>query len=111
MADRRKPQLKLEANDSTLRAARVATPTANQRDAKLAWSRLVSGSIALHFEFFLAKSGGKTALDRLYRSVVAWFTPAAFKPRASRVIAGFGRLGESYVAVRASLREPRLGGC
>jgi len=105
---------RLDASDRVVRAARVANVaglSGNQRDAKLAYSRLVSASATLRFEFLRGKSGRKAFLiaftDRCQPGLLA----AAFKPRDGRVIAGFGRLGESYVAARPPLGERRLGDC
>lgn len=109
-----KPFSRLGADDSAPRRARqhrgcrIAQPrTANitRRDRGLVRSRLVSDSIAPRSEFFHGKSGGKSALDRLYRSMPVGFTRAAFKPRGGLACAALGRLGESYVAARRSQGE------
>lgn len=90
----------LAAIESTPREARVATLSGNQRDAKLAQTRLVSGSVTLRFVFFADKSPKNPRLfaftDRCQPGLVA----AAFKPPRRGAFAGFGRLGESYVAAR-----------
>jgi hypothetical protein len=103
--------LTLEAGSAALRAARVAALNANQRDARLAWSRLVSGSVTLRFEFLLEKTAKNPHSIAFTERQRPGLLAAAFEPRSRRVTAGIVRLGESYVAARRPLGERRLGGC
>gem|GEM_PF-6700538 len=106
----------LQAGNSTLWAdaacvglRRVHTPTL--LDATRVWIRLVSGSVTLRFEFLPTKSRQKPRLSAFTDRTRPGLLAAAFKPRAGRVLADLGRLGDCNVVARPPMGERRIGGC
>jgi hypothetical protein len=71
---------------------------------------LVSDIGVLHFEFSPGKSGTKSAVERLYRSLAVGFTPAAFNAASASESRLFGVWANVTSALGKARGQRTLGG-